>query len=93
MSVDPGSTPARIATAGINAHHSEYTEAGAITPDPTLVAGYDADQPDVGTHLVVMDRDGWGTLHIIERREAGKIEFGPRVPWPDGSLAARRLGP
>lgn len=82
-----------LATVMIDAHHSAYVDNGAITADPTLVAGYDAAEPEAGTLLVVADRHGWGTLHRIERRDraAGKIEFGPRIPWPDGAVAARRL--
>jgi hypothetical protein len=81
----------RTATAGVDAPHAAYVNNGAITLDPTLLSDYDADEPDVGTRLVVMDRDGWATLHIVEARGGGKIEFGQRIPWPDGSIAARRI--
>lgn len=82
-----------LATLALDAHHSAYVESGAIAADPTLLTDYTADQPDPGTLLCVSDREGWGTLHRVERRDraAGKIEFGPRIPWPDGRIAARKL--
>jgi hypothetical protein len=80
-----------LATVRIDAHHSAFVENGAITADPTDLPDYEADEPNPGTLLMVGDRDGWATLHRIERREGGKIEFGPRLPWPDGGIAARRL--
>lgn len=80
-----------FATVCIGVHHSAYVEHGAITGDPTVVPGYDCDPPEPGTLLVARDVDGWMTLHRIERRAGGKIEFGQRLPWPDGGIAARRL--
>jgi hypothetical protein len=82
-----------LATVMVNAHHSAYVEGGAITADPTLLPDYAADQPEPGVLVMVGDRDGWATLHRIQARDigAGKIDFGPRIPWPDGSVAARKL--
>lgn len=82
-----------LATVMVNAHHAAYVDAGAVTADPTLLADYAADEPEPGTLLMVADRHGWATLHRVEARDraAGKIEFGPRIPWPDGTIAARRL--
>jgi hypothetical protein len=81
-----------MATAALDGHHAAYVEAGARTPDPTLTPGYDAAEPNVGVLIVVMDGEGWMTLHRVEVRDRveGKIEFGPRLPWPDGSSAAKR---
>jgi hypothetical protein len=80
-----------LATVMVNAHHSVYVANGAITADPTLLADYEADLPEPGTLLMVADREGWATLHRVEGRANGKIEFGPRIPWPDGAVAARRI--
>lgn len=79
-----------LATARVNAHHSAYVDNGAITADPALLPDYAADEPEPGTLLMVGDRAGWATLHRVEKRAAGKIEFGARICWPDGSIAARR---
>jgi hypothetical protein len=82
-----------LATAMLDGHHSAYVAGGARTPDPTLTPGYDADPPEPGVLLMAVDREGWATLHRVEVRDraAGKIEFGPRIPWPEGDSAARRL--
>lgn len=81
-----------LATVAVDGHHSAYIGNGAVTPDPTLLPDYDADEPEPGTPLLVVDRDGWATLHSVLGRHDGTIEFGPRLPWPDGSIAARFAG-
>jgi hypothetical protein len=83
--------PQEFATVMVDAHHSAYVANGALTADPALLPDYEADPPQPGVLLVVGDRDGWATLHRVVDRREGKIEFGPRLPWPDGSIAARRL--
>lgn len=80
-----------LATVVVDAHHSAYVDAGAVTDDPTLRPEYDGADPAPGTLLIVADRDGWATLHRVEARRPGKVEFGPRLPWPGGGIAARKL--
>jgi hypothetical protein len=80
-----------MATVMVDADHAAYVDAGGVTPDPTLLLDYSADEPEPGTLLMVADRRGWATLHRVEIRADGKIAFGRRIPWPDGRTAARRL--
>lgn len=72
----------------VGVHHGHYVGSGAITdatPDMVL-----------GSLLFVQDRDGWATLHRVEgfsyRDGRRLVSFGPRVPWPDGEIAARYTG-
>lgn len=72
----------------LNAHHSQFVAQGAVTDaKPGLAAG---------TLLMVQDRDGWLTLHRVEGviidARGERVAFGPRIPWPDGSIAARQSG-
>lgn len=82
---------APLATVMVDAHHSAFVGVGGITADPTLLEDYTAAEPTPGTLLMVGDRDGWATLHRVETRSSGKIAFGARLPWPDGTVAARRI--
>jgi hypothetical protein len=70
----------------VDGHHSQYVENGALTDAP-------GGGGIVGKLLFVVDRDGWATLHRAEamRYRDGKrlVSFGPRLCWPDGSIAAR----
>ena len=86
-------TSERLATVRVAAPHAAYVASGGVTDDPAALSDYDAADPEPGTLLVVCDLDGWATLHRVEARERSTslIEFGPRIPWPDGSTAARRL--
>jgi hypothetical protein len=74
----------------VDGHHSQYVHDGALTDAPGG-AGI------IGMLLMVVDRDGWATLHRAEamRYQHGKqlVSFGPRIPWPDGSIAARKADP
>jgi hypothetical protein len=82
-----------LATVMVNAPHAAYVHTGGVTADPTLLPDYEAAEPEPGVLIMVGDREGWATLHRVEARErsTGKIQFSERIPWPDGSIAARRL--
>ena len=73
---------------GVNAKHAMFVGAGLVTPD-------EGRQCSLGDPVIVMDRDEWFTLHTVEgiRMRGGKrlAVIGPRIPWPDGSIAARKL--
>lgn len=70
-------------------HHSKYVDLGAET------ALADHEKPSLGSLLVVVDSDGWATAHrvtgIYRRQGRRTVAFGPRVPWPDGSIGARNM--
>jgi hypothetical protein len=72
----------------VGAHHSAFVESGAIT-DAKPEMG-------IGSLLFVQDQDGWATLHRAEgfsyRDGHRLVSFGPRIPWPDGKIAARQTG-
>lgn len=72
----------------VGAHHSAYVGTGALTDATEEMA--------LGMLLFVQDQDGWATLHRAESftyREGRRfVSFGPRVPWPDGKIAARHTG-
>lgn len=72
----------------LGAHHGEYVAGGAMTKaTPEMV---------LDGLLFVQDVDGWATMHRVEgfRYRAGEklVMVGPRVAWPDGSIAARQTG-
>jgi hypothetical protein len=77
-----------FAIVAVGAHHSQFVEAGAIT-DATP-------EMELGMLLFVQDQDGWATLHRAEgftyRDGHRLVSFGPRIPWPDGKIAARHTG-
>jgi len=72
----------------VGAHHRNYVESGAITDAQPEMA--------LGSLLFVQDQDGWATLHRAEGFSYldghRRVSFGPRVPWPDGEIAARHTG-
>lgn len=67
-------------------HHSLYVHVGA-----TCTRGPDM---KLGGLLMVFDREGWATLHHIvgfSYQDGQRFAaFGPRDPWPDGTIAARK---
>lgn len=82
-----------LATVMVAVPHAAFVATGGVTGDPSLLPDYDCADPEPGTLLMVADVDGWATLHRIEARErtTGRIQFSERIPWPDGSVAARRV--
>lgn len=73
-------------------HHRAYVDAGGQFQDTS--------GQDVGLDwlLLVVDGELWATLHRVQgiyRRPGGVrvVKFGPRIPWPDGRIAARRMTP
>lgn len=71
-------------------HHSTYVDEGFETSKPPDL------KCSLDSLLVVVDGDGWSTLHRVQgilRRPGGVINLrlGPRVAWPDGRVAARPL--
>lgn len=85
------SAPAKLATTGVHGHHSRYVDSGASTPAPDSQPDYEADPAVPGTAILVVDSEGWATVHMILSRVGGTITFGPRLAWPDGSTAARKV--
>ncbi len=80
--IDPDS----CAVLGVDAIHGMYVGSGLTTRDPKNQCALD--QP-----VLLVDRDGWVTLHRVMglRRRDGErlVVVGPREPWPDGSIQAR----
>jgi len=80
--------PADCVFLGVDAEHGMYVNAGFTTHDEDRLCSLD--QP-----VLAYDRDGWVTLHRVMgiRRRDGRrlVVVGPRLPWPDGSTAARKL--
>lgn len=78
-----------FAVVAVDAHHSAFVWFGACTDAPD-------DKMPRGSLLLVQDKDGWATLHrvLLTHVSGGKryVDFGPRVAWPDGSIAARHTG-
>ena len=72
----------------VDAHHSEFVDAGAVTDAPPEAA--------LGMLLFVQDHEGWATLHrakaFIYVGDERRVSFGPRILWPDGLAAARHTG-
>lgn len=70
-------------------HHSLYVGAGLVTD---AIEGHDY---TLDMLILVVDGDRWSTLHRLNGIWRGggrrKLNIGPRVPWPDGSTAARRV--
>jgi len=72
----------------VDGHHRDYVWTGALTDAP-------GGGGIIGMLLMVVDRDGWATLHRAEglRYQHGlrTVSFGPRIAWPDGDIRARRI--
>ena len=73
---------------GVNADHALYVDSGFTTDDENRDCSLD--QP-----VLAYDRDGWTTLHRVMgiRLRDGRrlVVVGQRVPWPDGSVEARKM--
>lgn len=70
-------------------HHSIYVKDGLVTD---AIEGHTY---SLGMLILVVDGDQWCTLHRLQGIWRGggrrKLSIGPRIPWPDGSIPARKL--
>lgn len=69
--------------------HSMYVDDGLVTD------AIDGHTYSLDMLILVIDAERWSTLHRLNGIWRGggrrRLNIGPRIPWPDGSVRARRV--